>query len=55
MPQLLYYLNLEADGEATAMDWSTVAVYSCENSCEPRLPTTSLLEHAHVQLGPEKE
>jgi pre-rRNA-processing protein TSR4 len=34
MPQLLYFLKVDMR-EETAMDWSSLVVYSCENSCEP--------------------
>lgn len=34
MPQLLYFLKVDVR-EETAMDWSSLIVYSCEKSCEP--------------------
>lgn len=33
MPQVLFYLDLDSR-EETAMDWSSIVVYSCERSCE---------------------
>ena len=34
MPQLLYFLKVDLR-EETAMDWNSLIVYSCENSCQP--------------------
>lgn len=39
MPQLLNYLGLDED-DSHALDWGTIAVYSCKASChiEPSAP-----------------
>jgi len=39
LPQLLHYLgveNAESDGTEKAINWGTVAIYSCPNACHPR-------------------
>jgi pre-rRNA-processing protein TSR4 len=54
MPQLLFYLDLEAAGDDTAMDWSTIVIYSCERSCSPPTGHAFLKEVAFVQNPPEK-
>ena len=33
MPQLLYYLDVEKNTGEDSIDWGTLIVYSCENSC----------------------
>ncbi|KAH6756665.1 zinc finger family protein / programmed cell death 2 C-terminal domain-containing protein [Perilla frutescens var. hirtella] len=33
LPQLLYFFHVKDDGE-DSLDWATIAVYTCEGSCE---------------------
>eukprot|EP00894_Picocystis_sp_ML_P001776 jgi/Pico_ML_1/52293/g3020.t1 len=33
MPQMLSYLGVD-DEQEDAMDWGTLVVYTCENSCD---------------------
>ena len=33
LPQLLYYLDVEKNTGEDSIDWGTLIVYSCENSC----------------------
>ena len=35
LPQLLYYFGVKDDVDS--LDWSTIAVYTCEASCEASL------------------
>lgn len=41
MPQLLYYLKLDAVSEAS-IDWGTVIIYSCSASCTTQHGATSM-------------
>lgn len=34
LPQMLYYLEVEKLGKERALDWGTLAVYTCERSCQ---------------------
>jgi pre-rRNA-processing protein TSR4 len=34
MPQLLFYMNVDKQQDNTAMDWSSIVVYSCSKSCK---------------------
>ncbi|MBA0858858.1 hypothetical protein Goshw_001150 [Gossypium schwendimanii] len=46
LPQLLYYFGVKNDAES--LDWATIAVYTCEASCEG---VGYKQEFAWVQLG----
>ncbi|XP_072987710.1 uncharacterized protein [Typha latifolia] len=48
MPQLLYYFGVKNDPES--LDWATIAVYTCSESCEVSLGYKE--EFAWVQLYP---
>ncbi|KAB1223807.1 Programmed cell death protein 2 [Morella rubra] len=47
LPQLLFYFNVKNDVDS--LDWATVAVYTCEASCEGTLAYKQ--EYAWVQLS----
>eukprot|EP01098_Paradermamoeba_levis_P006989 TRINITY_DN28_c0_g1_i7.p1 TRINITY_DN28_c0_g1~~TRINITY_DN28_c0_g1_i7.p1 ORF type:complete len:431 (-),score=136.79 TRINITY_DN28_c0_g1_i7:186-1478(-) len=35
LPQLLYFLNVDEKKDVTAIDWATLVIYTCKNSCSP--------------------
>ena len=47
MPQLLYYFNVNDDGDS--LDWATIVAYTCEASCEEGVAYKE--EYAWVQLS----
>lgn len=53
LPQLLYYLKVDSTND-DSLDFGTIAVYVCSDSCSPKSgPGGYLEEFAFVQSGPE--